>query len=43
MVRRSYVFVDQEKAYDRVPREELWYCTRMLNMELPDKKKRGSP
>ena len=27
------VFVDQEKAYDRVPKEELWYCMRKSEKE----------
>ena len=26
------VFVEQKKAYDRVQREELWYCMRKLGM-----------
>jgi hypothetical protein len=26
------VFVDSEKASDRFPREELWYCMRMSDM-----------
>ena len=26
------VFVDLEKTYDMVPREELWYCMRKSGM-----------
>ena len=27
-----FVFVDLEKANDRVPQEELWYCMRKLEI-----------
>ena len=29
------VFIDLEKAYDRVPREELYWC--MRNKDVPEK------
>ena len=33
------VFVDLEKVYDKVPREELWYCMRKCG--VADKYVRG--
>ncbi|XP_037781005.1 uncharacterized protein LOC119577470 [Penaeus monodon] len=33
--RKNCVFVDSEKACDRVPREEVWYC--MRKSEVADK------
>ena len=28
------MFVDLEKAYDKVPREEVWYCMRKSGLYL---------
>lgn len=28
----QFVFVDLEKTYDRVAKEELWYCMRKLGL-----------